>query len=411
VIPPITPLDRDRTALAAIVLTTRSVTSAGLLLVTCVCAALFAQQGTTATPAVKEATNTGLSVTVIPDHIQWGEETEIRVTASNREGVTLSGGLYVSFDDDILVLEVKGGKVLRSNDMIFDLNTSTSHAVMRPVVESWEESWKAGVERSLVLVVLPLARERVRVLARATFLGSGPQPQLFISPGTFESRSLDEASFPTRVGYVWITQNESLRRALRRFERRMRDLDTVEQRRFALALATALEDPKALNDLLKDTSTPDLKLFKQSLLAAAPGIAIQLRSDPLIALDNLRCLMANLDCRSALVYFGMPLSVYRELSAEEIARNEAKTQITSEKGGNELIGLLEAEGISYRREKMGAITVQLNGVSVEIEPGRPVVKGLLDRLITALGPAAEKPYPEVGGMSFARLRSQLGGAP
>jgi hypothetical protein len=365
-------------------------------------------QRAVAAPAVEDAKGTNLTVAVSRDRIRWGEETEVTISAINSTGSTLTGGLYVSFDEDALVLEVKGGSLLRSGAVVYNLKTSTSQPITRPMVEAWQQDWKPGVERRVVITLLPIARDRIRIRARATFLAHSRQPQLYISPGRLESRALDEAEFPTTIAYVLVSRYASLRRAIRRIERRIRELDDSEQRRFASALAVALEDPKALADLLQGATDPDLKAFTQSLLMIAPRIAEQLKRDPLVALDNLRCLMASLNCHRALAYFGVPASLYTELSGEEAARLDAKQKIVNEKGGNELIALLEAEGFPYRREKAGgAIVVQLESKSVKVEAAGPIVKVLLERIIAVLGPAAERTHTEANGMSFARLSAQL----
>lgn len=358
-----------------------------------------------AAAALEEATNTNLSIALSRERVQWGEEVEIVVSAVNSTGMTLSGGIYVSFDDEVLMLDVKGGNILRPGASAYNLAASTSKPIGRPMAELWEDNWKPGIERKVTLLVMPLARDRIRVLARATFVNPGSPPKIWISPGRTESRSLDETAFPTNVGYVLISRQASLRRTFRRFERRMRELNDAEQSRFAAALAGMLEDPKALKGLFADESTAALS---QSLQIVAPRIADQLRRDAPVALDNMRCLMVDLGCRRALVYFGVPLAVYAEFSAEEVARLDAKVQISNEKGGSELVALLEAEGVSYRRDRSnGGIEIKLNGASARVESGRPVVKELLERIIVLLGPAAQKIHPEANGMSFTRLQSQL----
>ena len=88
----------------------------------------------------------------------------------------------------------------------------------------------------------------------------------------------------------------------------------------------------------------------------------------------------------------------------------AKKWITNEKGGNELIALLEAEGLAYRRDKAsGAIVIQFAGTSVKVEnkESKQAIAELLEKVIAILGPAAERTYPEANGMSFASLRSRL----
>jgi prefoldin subunit 5 len=388
----------------------------GSLLLACIIAAVLAAgvaiPHTHAAVAVEEATAADLTVTVVPDRLKWGEETEVVVSAVNSTGSTLAGGIYVSFDEDVLVLDVKDGTLLRPGAFIFDLKTSVSRRIARPVVESWERAWKPGIQRRVVLTVLPLARERVRVHARLTLILSTQPPRIGISPGRLESRSLDEAGFPAQVGFVWISRHTSLRRAIRRIERRIRNLEDSEQRRFAYALADAMDDPKALVDLLGDTASPELQQFRQSLILAAPRIVERLRGDPIVALDHLRCLMANLSCQRALLYYGVPKEFYKELSAEEAARLEAKKRIENEKGGNELIALLEAEGFVYRREKKPeAIIVQLDGgTSVKVETRGVFARELLERIVAALGSAAERTHPEANGLSFALLLKQLGGS-
>lgn len=363
-----------------------------------------------AAPQLKEMSGSDLAVQVVPDRIKWGEETDVVVSAVNSTGSTLPGGLYVSFDEDVLILDVKGGTLLRPGAQAFNLRTGLSKPIARPMVESWEHGWSPGTERRVILTVLPMARDRIRVLARVTLAKPGNPPLIHVSPGPAESRALDEAEFPARTGYIWVARHDGLRRALRRVERRIRNLDETDQRRFALALASAMGDPTALTDLLADAASPDLKQLTQALRTLAPRIAEQLRNDPIFALDNLRCLMANLGCKRALVYFGVPLSLYGEISREEAARLEAKKTISNERGGNELVALLETEGFSYRQEQPdGAIVVQVGAKSLRFTTRGSLVKEMLGQIVATIGPAAERVHEEANGLSFARLRAQLDG--
>ena|ERR1700754_166844 len=358
-----------------------------------------------AAPVVEGATNTNLAIDLSSDHIQWGEEVEVTVSAANSTGMTVAGGIYVSFDDEVLLLEVTGGAVLRPGDPAFNLAASVSKPVARLMVESWEDAWKPGAQRKVVLRVMPLARERIRVLARATFVGRGQPKKIFISPTSFESRSLDQTAFPTTVSYVYIARQASLRRTFRRFENRLRQLDDSEQTRFANALASMLEDQGSLNSLIADEGAAGVK---QSLLLAAPQIADKLRRDAPFALENLRCLLVDLSCSRAAVYFGMPLAVYQERSAEEVSRLDARTRISNEKGGNELVALLESEGFSFGQDKSNSvIVVKLQGMTVSVENGRRVVNDLLNKIIPLVGPLAEKTHPEINDLSFVRLQRQL----
>lgn len=376
-----------------------------------VCALAFATvpaSETTAAPVIKEMTGSDLTIDIAPDSVKWGEETEVTVSAVNTTGLTLGGGLYVSFDEDVLVLEVKDGKLLRPGDQLFNLKVSDVRPITRPAVESWHQNWRPGTERRVVLTILPIARDRIRVRARLTMLEPGNPPQLHLSPTPLESRSLDETEFPAKIGYVWVARHTGLRRALRRIERRIRDLDEGQQRRFALALAASLDEPKALSDLLADASTPDLKQFSQALQMTAPQISEQLRRDPIVALENLRCLMQSLNCRQALIYFGVPMALFGELSREEAARREVKTMISNEKGGNELMALLEAAGFSYRQDKAsGTIVVQLTNTTVTVTARGPFVRDILGQIVTTLGPGADRRYQEANNWSFARLRAHL----
>jgi hypothetical protein len=370
-------------------------------------AAMFAACETQAAPQLKEMSGSDLTIEVVPGRIKWGEEAEVTIRAVNTTGLTLPGGIYVSFDEDVLVLEVKGGTLLRAGATAYNLKTSTSPPITRPMVELWERSWAAGTERRIVLTVLPMVRDRIRVRARMTLLEQGNPPQIHVSPGPFESRALDETQFPTRIEYIWVARHAGLRRALRRIERRIRNLDDSEQRRFALALATAMDDPKALTDMLADAVNPDLQSFSQALHAAAPRISERLRRDPVVALDNLRCLMANLGCQSALAYFGVPLSFF-ELDRAEQARLAAKKLIEGEPSGHTLVALLDAEGFTYRQEKAsGVIIIQLGSTALTFGAQGLVVRQMLEQIVATLGPAAERIHEEANGLSFARLRAQL----
>lgn len=371
----------------------------------CAVIGFFSWQPAGAAPAVKPAANSDLAIVVAPDQIRWGEEVAIDVSAVNGTGASVAGGIYVSFDDDILVLDAKGGTVLRENSVVYNLKTAASRAIRHIMVESWEEVWKPGAERRVSLVVLPLTRQdTLRVLVRATFIGAAGE--LLIAPDATQEPARDETEFPARPTYVSISHTANLRRTLRSFELLARDFDESKERRFASALAATLEDQHALKDLFPDTGGDTLR---PRLIAVAPRIAARLRSDPLVALDNLRCVMIDLNCDRALVYFGLPLAIYDEPIAQETARLSAKQRVEKERGGPALIALYDAERISYRYdEAANAIIVEVNSKEIRVKDGgNAVVPRLLDETIAALGAAAERTHLEVGDMSFARLRSTL----
>jgi hypothetical protein len=381
---------------------------ARVVAIACIGAALLAAwpKAAAAATVAEDAVNTSLTIDLSQDRIKWGEDVVVTVSVTNNTGTTVAGGLYVSFDDEALFLDVTGGELLRRGAAAFNLATSDSKPISRPMVESWEDAWKPGVQRQVVLKVMPLARDRLRVLARATFVPQGQSKKILIAPTTFESRSLDQTKFPATVSYIYISRQGSLRKTFRRFEQRLRQLDDAERTVFANALAAVLEDRASLESLIADEGATGIK---QSLALVAPQIADKLRRDAPVALEKLRCLLVDVGCSDAAVYFGMPLAVYQGKSAAEAARLDAKTRISSEKGGNELVALLESAGLSYRQDKsQSAILVDVNGISISVDTAGPVVVELLNRIIPLLGQAADKPHAESNNLSFVRLRARLG---
>ncbi len=309
----------------------------------------------------------------------------------------------------MLILDVNGGTVLKTNAKVYHFKRGHEHPIARPMVEAWDKAWKAGVERTVIMTLLPIGRgERVRVRARATFIAPGNPSRLQISPGRIDSRALDDTEFPTVTTYLWVSRDASLRRSVRRIERRLRDLDESQQRRFAEALGTALENPSTFSDFGNLGPDAATRQTSQSLLGIVPGMAELLKRDPLQALENLTCLVKSLNCHSALIYFRVPQPLWAELSAEEVARLEAKRVLEKEKGGIELVALLDAEGITYTRDKSGGIVVRVGRDPVQFGTGAGIVAAVLDRVIALLGPAADKVRLEANGLSFARLRAQIG---
>lgn len=347
----------------------------------------------------------GSSSAPVERSVRWGDEIDIAVTALNGSGQRLAGGIYVSFDQEVFILSAGQGTILRPGATAFDLRTSAMKALGRPLIELWLPDWAPNAEQRLVIKVLPVAGPRIRVLARSTFVKPGATPTALLFPRrvAMRSPSPDEMGFPTGVLYLNVTRHGSLRRVIRRFEQRIRQMDEREQRHFASLIAAELENPNGL--LGGDMSAIS------GIQKFAPYVVTRLRGDPIVALSQLRCLMIDLECKDAMAYFGAPLELFGAVTKETRSRYEAKQLLGKERGGDELSALLEASGFTYALDdKTGAISVQTDTAKVEVPRGSAMVPRLLDEIAKVLGATADKPYLEAGGMSFAKLRTQLSGA-
>ncbi len=141
-----------------------------------------------------------------------------------------------------------------------------------------------------------------------------------------------------------------------------------------------------------------------------PTIVGKLRGDPAVALEKLICLMTDLSCETAAVYFGVPFAVYAKVGQGVRVQDQARRALESEKGGDVLLSLLEAAGASFEfDEKSGDLTVEIGGRKVKSvpEPGRVV--RLLEDIIAANPASAATPHPDAGAMSFTVLRQRLRG--
>jgi hypothetical protein len=357
-------------------------------------------------PDIEDLDTTGIEVTATPEQIRWGDQIDIEVTAVNSTGAEVEGGLLVSFDQDVLILEAPGGRILRPGDRIFNMKSLASVEIKQPMVELWLKNWKAGTQQVLKLTVLPLRVQQLRVRARASFLQRTAPPKLYIAPGRMNSRSLDEGGFPSAVAYVEVSSKTNFRRAIRRLERNIRGMDEDGKRLFAAAIADMLEDPKSLTAL---SGSGDEGAAIGALAQNAPYITARLRGDPVVSLDKLRCIMASLECSSGLVYFGMPMAMFEQLSIEEALERDAKELIASEMGSDNFLALLDAEGLTLRKSKDAAIvTVSVNNIVLSAGPDRPFVLPLLKKIVDVLGSdAAKREHKGVKPPSFSALFEQL----
>ena len=364
---------------------------------------LVASAARAAPPRVEDA-EANLTITLGSERLGWGEELEVTVSATNLSGRKQSGGIDPSFDFDVIILAATDARILQPGAVAYDLRSSSVRPLARPLVEVWIADWSPQAEHKMVVTVLPLVSSRLRVLARTTMLQSGSMATLSIHPSRTESRSLDEQGFPSRVGYVDIARRDGLRRAIRRFGQRVSTLDTTSQGRFAQALADELENP---NGLVASSSGSDPLV---GLKPFVPTIVGKLRRDPAGALEKLICLMTDLSCESAAVYFGVPFAVYAKVGQGVRAQDQARRALEAEKGGDVLVSLLEAEGASFEfDEKSGDLSIEFGGRKFKSVPGPGRVVRVLDDIVAANPANAAKPHPDAGGMSFTALHQQLRG--
>jgi hypothetical protein len=118
--------------------------------------------------------------------------------------------------------------------------------------------------------------------------------------------------------------------------------------------------------------------------------------------------MASLKCHRALYYFGAPAEIFLERSEILARRDAAQRLIDAEPSGNVLIALLDASEMAYSLDQStGTITVVVAGNKVTVRSA-PFVRQLIERIVSILGPAADKVHAEVaGGMSFSKLAANL----
>ncbi len=134
-----------------------------------------------APPRVEDA-EANLTITLGSERLGWGEELEVTVSATNLSRRKQAGGIYLSFDFDVLVLAATDARVLQPGDVAYDLRSSSARPLVRPLVEVWIADWSPQAEHKMVVTVLPLAGSRLRVLARTTMLQSGSTATLSIHP-------------------------------------------------------------------------------------------------------------------------------------------------------------------------------------------------------------------------------------
>jgi len=347
---------------------------------------------------------------VKPATIRWGQSFEVVVKVLNQHNRIFTGGVFVSFDQDVLLLMAEGATIHYPGDMLLSLKRRKKVPVKRLHAVKWFARWRAGNDHEIKLLVLPISGQAVRVKVRATIIKPGNSNTLTSFPAAVNAPSLDELGFPTLTSRVDIKYYASPRRAIRKMSDQVAKLGNKEKRYFASALATALNNSKRQSYILK--AAPNSAEFEQEigiLRSMAPKVAEKLSADPIDALKQLRCIMINLNCKRGLIYFGMPLEFYAEPSSTESSKTYAKQEFKKYSGAFPFIALLDAHGFSYRYiHSTDTIEIKVYEKKLIFKKSDNLLIDILDMIINSVPPEhAAKRFPEARNKSLKSLRQQL----
>lgn len=345
---------------------------------------------------------------VWPKQIKWGQEIKVTVSALNKQPHTYPGGIYITFDQDVLVLEAKGAHVHYPGAKVYSVKHGKPISIKRPLVEAWFPQWLPGQDHRIELLVLPINGKRVRVKVRATFIKTQVPLRLLVYPDAVNSSSYDEMGFPAEAHLVWIKRRGSARRAIRRMAEQVRELDLKRKHYFARTLSGALTQIDQYARAWAPAASGSTDTVR-SLKVMAPRISTQLRDDPINALHQLECLMIDLNCYRALVYFGIPLEFYAETSPADSARAKGVGLIKQKQGGDILVALLDAEGITISFDRSSKkLLLASAGREFAFSDSTTLNTSILDKVIASL-PAARSAttHNEANGYSFHSLRKIL----
>lgn len=344
-----------------------------------------------------------LKVNLNKTDVKWGEIFTLEIKATNPLGRTVQGGITVSFSSNLIVSDKdRESTIYYEGSRVFKKGHICCATTKDIMVENWYRYWGPNTTKTMRLKLFVLKTGTLKIYARAAFIKSARRKQIVNLPEY--SAVSDQQNYPVEVKHVVIKESPDF---LRNFQLIINNSELIESPEILNHIQRLINNPrdeKALRffgiEDVKDS--PDYlvqfkKLIKNSKIVNSPRF-----------LDYLKRLINNPKDKEALKFFGVEelLTEKKKPARTAKARKEAVDFISNQRGGENLIALIEAEGDIYFVEPSSPNTIQMDyyGNYYEFDKNSKIVSEIA-KTIVRLKPNSDyvdKPEP-MTGTSYRQL--------
>jgi hypothetical protein len=288
-----------------------------------------------------------LKVNLDKTDVKWGEVFTLDIEARNPMNKTVQGGITVSFSSNLIITDKdRASKIYYEGSRVMKKGHISRVPTKDIMVENWYKRWPAHAKRTMRLKLFVLKTGTLKVYARAAFMKSIKRKQVVNLPR--DAAVSDQQDYPVYVRHVLVKESPDF---LRNFQLIVNNSALIDSPAILQNIQRLINNPRDKSALrffgIEDVKdSPDYlmqlkKLFKNPKIVNSPHF-----------LPYLKRLINNPSDEEALNFFGVApadvVSAKREKPVKsEEAKRDAVDFISNQRGGENLVALIEAEGDIY----------------------------------------------------------------
>jgi hypothetical protein len=339
------------------------------------------------------------------DEIRWAQPVTLEVTARNPTGLTVEGGITISFSSQVLVLDQSpGSRVYFPGSELMRAGHDRTIRSRDVMVETWYSRWPPRAQAKAWVTFFPVRSGLLTVKTRAAWIRSIVRRSVTNAPRY--SDCTDQQGYPTICRYVRVHESPATLEALREAVggRLAWDSRTFSYLQLLLLRPT---DERALAYFGIELDANARRYLEQYVPVLRSKLREpRLRDHPKLLHYLLRVVRNPLDSE-ALIFLGFEDKSPPEPEDPRQAQiNEVKNYLSDLQGGTNLLSLIAAEGdvsFGYSRDPR-TIVLEHGGRRYSFRRGSDVVVRMIEGLMK-IKPGSKYIYQkeEVSGYSYREV--------
>ena len=291
--------------------------------------------------------------------VKWGEIFNLEIEAINPLNKTVQGGITVSFSSNLIITDKdRASKIYYEGAKVYKKGHVCCATITDIMVENWYKRWPPNAKKTMRLKLFVLKTGTLKVYARAAFIKSIKRKQVVNLP--IDAAVYDQQDYPVYVKHVLVKESPDF---LRNFQ-------------LIVNNSALIDSPALLHNIQRLINNPRdksaLRFFGIGDVKNSPDYLMQLKKlvkNPKIVnsphfLRYLKRVINNPSDKEALNFFGVDpadiaLAKKRKPVKSEEARQDAVDFISNQRGGENLIALIEAEGDIYFFVPISSSTIKI----------------------------------------------------
>lgn len=288
-----------------------------------------------------------LKVNIDKTEVKWGEVFTLEIEAINPLNKTVQGGITVSFSSNLIITDKnRKSKIYYEGSRVMK-NGHISRVITKDImVENWYKRWHAHAKRTMKLKLFVLKTGTLKVYARAAFMKNIKRKQVINLPR--DAAVSDQQDYPVYVKHILVKESPDF---LRNFQLIVNNSALIDSPAILQNIQRLINNPRDKSALrffgIEDVKDSPDYLMQLKKLVKNPKIV----NSPYF-LYYLKRLINNPSDEKALNFFGVvPTDVIFAKREKPVKSEEAKRDaidfISNQRGGENLIALIETEGDIY----------------------------------------------------------------